>query len=218
MNSEQEIYEKYGREYQTGEVIFKEGDIGNEMYIIQVGKVKISKQIKDVEKVLTILGPGDFFGEMAIIDKDVRSATATVLENSKILALTTEVFELHMQTNPKIVKKILKNLTMRLREANQQIAILMIKEPNRLIASTLLLQAAKYKQNTENEVEVDMEISFQELGQLCSLDEEKTRTAIEKMVKAKVLRIQSNNQIVGINLVNLEKYIKYLEMKEQFDN
>ena len=80
------------------------------------------------------------------------------------------------------------------------------------------LRAGLDIQNTENEVEVDMEISFQELGQLCSLDEEKTRTAIEKMVKAKVLRIQSNNQIVGINLVNLEKYIKYLEMKEQFDN
>ena len=115
------------------------------MFIIQSGKVKITKQLKDgVEKTLVILGPGDFFGEMAVIDKDVRSANAVSLEASRLIALDEEVFEMHMQTNPKIVKKILKNLTARLREANQQIANLMIKDANRLVANTILLVVHKH--------------------------------------------------------------------------
>ncbi len=118
MSTEQEIFDKCGRSYNPGDNIFREGDVGNEMYIIQSGRVKITKQLKDgVEKTLVILGPGDFFGEMAVIDKDVRSANASAVDASRLIALDEEVFEMHMQTNPKIVKKILKNLTSRLRDA-----------------------------------------------------------------------------------------------------
>lgn len=61
MSTEQEIFEKCGRTYNANDVIFREGDMGNEMFIIQSGKVKITKQLRDgVEKTLVILGPGDF--------------------------------------------------------------------------------------------------------------------------------------------------------------
>src|SRR3984957_14629692 len=121
MSTEPEIFDKCGRSYNGTDLILREGDIGNEMYVIEAGKVKITMQLKSgEEKTLVILGPGDFFGEMAVIDKDVRSANATALAPSRLIALDEEVFEMHMQSNPKIVKKILKNLTSRLRDATQQ--------------------------------------------------------------------------------------------------
>lgn len=216
MGSEQEIFEKCGRSYNAGDVIFREGDLGNEMYIIQSGKVKITKQLKDgVEKTLVILGPGDFFGEMAVIDKDVRSANASALDASRLIALDEEVFEMHMQTNPKIVKKILKNLTSRLRESNQQIANLMIKDANRLVANTILLVVHKHGEEGPNGITMDINFSISELSKMCGLDMIKTKEIVDKLIKAKVISL-SGDTIVVNSLDSLEKFIRFLEMKEQF--
>jgi CRP-like cAMP-binding protein len=216
MSTEQEIFEKCGRTYNSGDNIFREGDVGNEMYIIQSGKVKITKQLKDgVEKTLVILGPGDFFGEMAVIDKDVRSANATAMDPSRLIALDEEVFEMHMQTNPKIVKKILKNLTSRLRESNQQIANLMIKDANRLVANTVLLAVHKHGVEGPEGITMDINFTIPELSKMCGLDLSKTNEIVDKLIKAKVIKIVRDAIIVN-SLESLEKFIKYLEMKEQF--
>ena len=216
MSTEQEIFEKCGRSYNPGDVIFREGDMGNEMYIIQSGKVKITKQLKDgVEKTLVILGPGDFFGEMAVIDKDVRSANAVAMDASRLIALDEEVFEMHMQTNPKIVKKILKNLTSRLRDANQQIANLMIKDANRLVANTILLVVHKHGQEGPSGITMDINFTIPELSKMCGLDLPKTQEIIDRLLKAKVISL-SGDVIIVTSLGNLEKFIKFLEMKEQF--
>lgn len=217
MSSEQEIFEKYGRHYRAGEVIFREGDVGQEMYIIQTGKVKITKTLKNgEEKTLVVLEPGDFFGEMAVIDKDVRSANAVAVADSQLIALDEEVFEMHMQTNPKIVKKILKNLTARLRDANQQIANLMIKDANRLVANTILLVVHKHGEESAGGISLGIEFTVPELSRMCGLELDKTQEIVDKMVRAKVLKIGGNGQITVSSLASLEQFIKYLEMKEQF--
>jgi CRP-like cAMP-binding protein len=216
MSTEQEIFDKCGRSYNAGDTIFREGDVGNEMFIIQSGKVKISKQLKDgVEKTLVILGSGDFFGEMAVIDKDVRSANASALEASRLIALDEEVFEMHMQTNPKIVKKILKNLTSRLRDSNQQIATLMIKDANRLVANTILLVVHKHGQEGPGGITMDINFTVSELSKMCGLDLPKTQEIVDKLIKAKVVSL-SGDVIIVTGLENLEKFIRFLEMKEQF--
>ncbi len=216
MSTEQEIFDKCGRTYNPNDIIFREGDMGNEMYIIQSGKVKITKQLKNgEEKTLVILGPGDFFGEMAVIDKDVRSANAVALDASRLIALDEEVFEMHMQTNPKIVKKILKNLTSRLRDANSQIANLMIKDANRLVANTILLVVHKHGQEGPGGISMDIPFTVNELSKMCGLDLLKTQEIVEKLLKAKVITL-SGESIIVTGLDNLEKFIKFLEMKEMF--
>ncbi|HEC79855.1 MAG TPA: cyclic nucleotide-binding domain-containing protein, partial [Firmicutes bacterium] len=72
----EEVFEKYGKVYKNGEVICKEGDKGDSMYIIYEGAVKITKRAHDKETTLAVLKEGDFFGEMAIIDREPRSASA----------------------------------------------------------------------------------------------------------------------------------------------
>jgi CRP-like cAMP-binding protein len=186
------------------------------MFIIQSGKVKISKLIKGGdEKTLVILGPGDFFGEMAVIDKDNRSANAIAIEPSRLISLDEDVFEMHMQTNPKIVKKILKNLSTRLREANQQIANLMIRDTNRLVANTVLLVAHKHGEEGAEGISMNIDFSISELSKMCGVDIEKTREVVDKMVKARVLKLFGETMVVT-SLEGLEKWIRYLEMKEQF--
>jgi CRP-like cAMP-binding protein len=216
MSSEQEVFEKYGRLYNPNDVVFREGDVGAEMYIIQSGKIKITKQMKSgEEKTLAVLGPGDSFGEMAIIDKDVRSANAIAIETSRLIALDEELFEAHIQTNPKIVKKILKILSSRLRDANQQIADLMIKNDKRLVANTILLIVHKHGHEGANGIEMDVNFTVSFLSKMCGLELGKTQEFVDKLVHAHVIRM-SGDAIVVTSLENLEKFIKFLEMKELF--
>lgn len=152
---------------------------------------------------------------MAVIDKDVRSANAIAIEPSRLIALDEEVFEMHMQTNPKIVKKILKNLTTRLRDANQQIANLMIKDANRLVANTILLVVHKHGEEGPGGITLDIPFTVAELSKMCGLDMVKTQEIVDKLMKAKVVHL-SGETIVVNSLDSLEKFIKFLEMKEQF--
>lgn len=216
MSTEQETFEKYGRLYNTNDVIFREGDVGAEMYIIQSGKVMITKQLKSgEEKTLAVLGPGDSFGEMAVIDKDVRSANAIAMEPSRLIALDEELFEAHIQTNPKIVKKILKILTSRLRDANQQIADLMIKNDNRTVTNTILLMVHKHGQEGPEGIVIDSNFTVPFLSKMCGLDMFKTQEIVNKLIHARVVKM-SGEMLVVTSIDNLEKFIKFLEMKELF--
>ncbi len=216
MSTEQETFEKYGRLYNTNDVIFHEGDEGAEMYIIQSGKVMITKQLKSgEEKTLAVLGPGDSFGEMAVIDKDVRSANAIAMEPSRLIALDEELFEAHIQTNPKIVKKILKILTSRLRDANQQIADLMIKNDKRMVANTILLMVHKHGQEGPDGIVIDSNFTTSFLSKMCGLELTKTQEIVDKLIHARVVKM-SGEMLVVTSIDNLEKFIKFLEMKELF--
>jgi CRP/FNR family cyclic AMP-dependent transcriptional regulator len=215
MANEQDVFAKYGRIYKSQESIFSEGEIGAEMFIIQSGKVRISKKTKDNETTLVILENGDFFGEMAVIDKGPRSASATAVEETKCIVLNEELFEQQMQNNARIVKKILKNMSARLRDANKQIENLLIKDTNRRVANYLLQMALRHGKTREN-IGLGHELTIGELAKMVGLsnDVEKVREIIDKLTRAKILSMEEG-QMTVVSLENLEKFIHYLEMKEE---
>ena len=88
-----DLARRWGREFPRGTVLFREGDPGREMYVVQRGSVVISKRAGSVEKELTTLGPGEFLGEMSIVDAAPRSATATCAEDCRLLVLDAATFE-----------------------------------------------------------------------------------------------------------------------------
>jgi CRP-like cAMP-binding protein len=216
MTTQAEIFQKYGRDFTAGQLIFSEGEIGAEMFIIQNGKVRISKRSKDVEKTLVVLEEGDFFGEMAVIDKGPRSATATAVEATRCIALNEELFEQQMQNNARIVKKILKNMSARLRDANKQIENLLIKDANSRVAHTLLHLAHKYGGKATTDIKLDG-ITLQELSKAVGMGNEPDKVAeiLGKMEQVHITRMEDKLVVVE-SLENLEKFIRYLEMKEQF--
>jgi CRP-like cAMP-binding protein len=216
MSNEQDVFSKYGRTYGPGEVIFSEGEIGAEMFIIQSGKVRIAKRTKDSEKTLVILEGGDFFGEMAVIDKGPRSASATALEETRCIVLNEDIFEQQMQNNARIVKKILKNMSVRLRDANKQIENLLIKDTNRRVANAIMQLALKHGRTREG-INLGSELSVEELAKMVGLggEPDKVREVVDKLVHAHILVKEADGSLVVVTLDNLEKFIHYLEMKEE---
>ncbi len=118
---EKNPFAKFLTHFQAGTVLFHEGDEGDDMYIVQTGRVAIKKKVKDGEAVLATMEKGDFFGEMAILERLPRSATAEVIEEGDLIVISSEVFGDMIKANPEIAVRMLRKYSIRLRETNKQL-------------------------------------------------------------------------------------------------
>lgn len=109
----------YTVEFDSGEFIFREGDLGMEMYIIHEGKIEILKQIQAEQRQLAVLEKGDFFGEMAILEDLPRTASARALADVKLLLINGTTFDQMLRTNPEIAVRMMRKLSRRLRETDR---------------------------------------------------------------------------------------------------
>jgi CRP-like cAMP-binding protein len=114
--------DELGRNYGDGEVVYWEGEEGSTMYIIQRGRVRVSKITGEGDATIAILGPGDVFGEMALFEEQLRSTTVTTLENSQILSIDKEKFFRTITRDPSIAFNILKIMSDRLRMKDEEFA------------------------------------------------------------------------------------------------
>lgn len=111
-----------GRVYTNGEVICREGDTGEAMYVIQSGKVKITKHAHTEDLALSTLEGGDIFGEMALFDKLPRSATATALGEARVLSVDKKKLFATISNDPTLVFKILETMSHRIRRLTETLA------------------------------------------------------------------------------------------------
>ena len=119
MKIEKAIYERYVRGYAPGETIFEEGKSGDLMYVIVEGEVEIRKRTsRTATKTLAVFHAGDIFGEMALIEKKPRSATAITTRQSKLLAMNDNLLEAMIESNPDFARKMIRMLAERLRKSN----------------------------------------------------------------------------------------------------
>ena len=124
--AEKNPFARFLTHYKRGHVLFKEGEDGDEMFIVQSARVAIKKRVKDgSEATLAVLEKGDFFGEMAILERMPRSATAEVVEDGDLIKIDGEIFGDMIKANPEIAIRMLRKYSIRLRETNKQIEAIM---------------------------------------------------------------------------------------------
>jgi CRP-like cAMP-binding protein len=119
--AEKNPFAKFLTHFAAGHVLFHEGEDGDDMYIIQSGRVAIKKKVKDGDATLAVLEKGDFFGEMAILERLPRSATAEVIEDGDLIVISGETFGDMIKANPEIAVRMLRKQSIRLRDANRQL-------------------------------------------------------------------------------------------------
>jgi CRP-like cAMP-binding protein len=130
---------RFARTFQAGEMIFSEFEPGDTFYLIQTGRVELVKIIGDIEKTLDILQPSEMFGEMAILEKSPRSATAIALDTVKVLEFNAQNFEILMLGNPQIALKLLRMFTKRIYDSKRRFMILTLDDPQAKIADVFLM-------------------------------------------------------------------------------
>jgi len=115
----------YALELKEGEYVFREGELGTEMYIINEGKVEIINQVGDEQQVLAVLEKGDFFGEMSVLEELPRAASARAATDIRLLQINGSTFDQLLRGNPEIAVRMMRKLSRRLRETDEMLRSVM---------------------------------------------------------------------------------------------
>lgn len=129
--------DRFARDFKAGTVLFEEGQPGDFMYVVASGEVEIRRNVGETEHVLARLPPGEFCGEMAILNSRPRSATAVVAVDSRLIVIEGRTFEAMLRARPEIALRIIKALALRLESANQQVELLLLPTPNHRVVQCL---------------------------------------------------------------------------------
>lgn len=108
-----------------GQVICREGEVGDEMYVVQKGKVRLTRQTGAETSEVGVLAKGDFFGEMSLLEGQPRAETAEAVEASEVLKVNGLVFNKMVTSNAEISVRMIRKISRRLAEANDKIAVLL---------------------------------------------------------------------------------------------
>lgn len=174
---ENPLVQKYGRTLEPGQFIFQENDEGEHMFIIQEGQVQISRVIAGREVSLSILEKGDFFGEMAIVNRIRRTATAKALAHTVLLAFDRAGLEQMIEKNPKIALNIIDKLCRRLHSANSMVKDVATESSRQAIAAALHGMAQRDENlGTLQQIQ-------EELGMAFHADQEEVSRLIAELVE-----------------------------------
>ncbi len=111
-----------GRIYQDGETIIAQGDLGDSMYVIQEGEVEVISRSGSKEVRLAVRGPGEFIGEMAIFEKEARSADVRALGQARVLTVDKKNLMSRIHDDPSLAFRLIKTLSSRVRQLSDEVA------------------------------------------------------------------------------------------------
>lgn len=207
------LYSRFGRNFAAGTVLFEEGDSGTEMYVIHEGHVRITRGKGSLETTLAVLPPGEFFGEMAIVTAQPRSATATVVEDAKLLVLDSGTFESMVRNNAEIALRIIRKMATRLQAANNQIDILLRTEPNHRVVFALRMQAERSGKREGPGIKVDW--TTQTLADRVGLPLAEVKLVLQRLATARLVTAVEDGFIIP-EVGQLQDYLDFLDVKEKF--
>jgi len=206
---------KYSKDFPAGSILFRDGDQGDEMYVIQSGKVRIAVFAGEVEKTLAVLGPGEFFGELAILNNRPRSATAVIEEDASLLVIEPRAFESMLRKNSEVAIRLIRKLADRLERTDRAVEILLHREPRARVILGLSSLARDRGERTDEGIIV--RISPSELAEHVGLDRSLAAEALKRLESAGMLSVDAEQGTLLVRDVErVQEFLGYLEMKERF--
>jgi CRP-like cAMP-binding protein len=207
------MFVRFGREFQPGEVLFREGESGEVMFVIQSGAVRITKEVNGQAKSLAVLGPGEFLGEMAILNGRPRTATATVVETTRCLVIEAKTLESMVARNAEIALRLIKKLAKRLDSADTLVEILMHRDPKARVMLALARHAEAFGEPTEDGIRI--RTTPEEIALEVGVDRS---VADEVMARLRRLRLvtEEPGAVVVADVGRLQDFLEFLEMPQKF--
>ncbi len=205
------LFSRYGRTFPAGATIYGEGDDSVACYLVEEGRVRLVKKIRAAERSLTVLGPGDLFGEDALLPRAHRGASALALTELRVLALDRETFGALVAGNPEVAARLVEQLVRRLRAAEEQLENAMLKDHPSRVVNTLLRVAALTEPGPEGVV---VSMTPLELSSRVGLDVDAVKRAIQQLRDGGYLRIDDERIVLG-DLDALRSLYDLLGMKEE---
>jgi len=199
------LFEKFGKEYSPGQMIFCEFEQGNDFYLIQNGRVKIAKIVKDKEKTMDILEPGDIFGEMAILEEQPRSASAVAVDQVEVLHFNRENFVSLMTSQPQMAFKLLLIFARRIYDARRRLMILLLDDIQSKVADVFLMLSEK-EPNYDQLKEIVLKVTLDDISHWCGEPIEKVDQVVSHWAKIGKIDLYPDKLMVH-NLNDLRRLV-----------
>ncbi|QQR91484.1 MAG: Crp/Fnr family transcriptional regulator [Myxococcales bacterium] len=205
------LFESYGREHRAGESIFHEGDASDLCYLLQEGRVRLAKQIRGIERGMSVLRPGELFGEDALVSKGVRANSAIALSDVTTLAFDRETFGMLLSNNPDVGFRLLEQLVHRLRDAEERLENSMLRDHPSRVINTLLKLAGASKSKASP---LTLDLSPLELSGRAGLDVDAVKAVVLQLREGGYIKIQQE-QLVIMDVDALKRLYELLGVKEE---
>jgi len=209
---QREVFSRFGAEYQPGELLFREGDPGDEMYIIQEGRVKLFKLIRGTKKVLQTVGPGEFFGEMSVLNRRPRSLSAEAAAYVRVLRFPHEGFEKLVVNNTGLANRIIRTLAERLQNADNHIENLLYHDIESRVINALL-QIAEDK-GLPADVGVRVNITPREMAETMGIDVTQVKRVILALRDKGIVALEKTSVLIPA-VEKLEKTLDLLSLRQE---
>jgi CRP/FNR family transcriptional regulator, cyclic AMP receptor protein len=173
-----------------GTVVITEGELGDSMYVVMSGRVKVFIGDEDGrEIILKMLGPGDVFGEMSLIDRQPRSASVSTLEPCTFRILSHSSFEICLERAPRIAVGVMNALAKRLRDADRKISTLALMDVYGRVAHTLLELAV----HTNGKLLVGQKLSQQDIANMVGASREMVNRILKDLSDRGYITVESKS-------------------------
>lgn len=180
------------RVYPKDTMIFSECQRGAEMYIIQDGKVKITKVVKGEEVTLAVLKKGDMFGEMALLENKPRSASAVADEECRLMTVNRQNFDQMVATQAQLIARLTTMLAERLWSMCRQLANAQFSDPLYKLLDMLALQVEKAKMNLESKTTYVTDLTLQDLANMCGIPQDQQAGSLYSLQSDPHIRMQGS--------------------------
>jgi CRP/FNR family cyclic AMP-dependent transcriptional regulator len=216
------LFARFGREFLAGDVLFKQGDPGDVMYVVQSGLVQVLKRVGEEERPLATLGRGEFLGEMAILNGKPRTATAVVLEDAKMLVIDGKTLEAMITRNPEIAMRLIKKLARRLDSADEMIQILMNPDPKARVMLGLKRHAESGEGSAghaakDEDGAIRINTSSVDLAREVGTEEEHVVDVLARLQRLRIAWEDELGSIVIADVPRLLEFMEFLEMPGKFE-
>lgn len=208
------LHARFGRRFEVGDVLFREGEVGTEAFLLEEGKVRLIKRVRGVERSLMVLRPGDLFGESALLPGAERSSTAIALSAGVALALDHSTLQKLLEHNPVVAFRVIKQLVRRLRDAEDQIETTMLTDTQSKIVNALLKLAAQAREEQTGNGTAVFNISPMELSTRVGLDIDTVKRGVQQLRESQYLRV-SDERLEIPDIEALRRLFGLLGLKDE---
>ncbi len=189
-------------ELNKGQVLFREGDTEDRLYVVVSGKIKLGRSgSAGRENLLAVLGPGQMFGELSVFDPGPRSSTATAVTVSQVRTLEHDELMAWLSDRPEVARGLLGQLAARLRRANDVVADLVFSDVPGRVAKQLLELAQRFGDRRDDGVHVHHDLTQEELAQLVGASRETVNKALADFAARGWIRLEPRS----VTLLDVER-------------
>ncbi len=191
-----------------GQALFWKGDEGTALYIVKKGTIKIVLPSAEGEEIIvTMFSEGDFFGEMALLDGEPRSADAVAIEPSEVFILSRADFLSFLQSNLNAIKSILSLLSKRLRKTDDLLEDTCFLNISARLSKKLIELAKSHGQQKNNKILIDLSLTQKELGDMVGATRESINKELKSLRKQGLIIIEESRiQILDISRLKSRIY------------